>query len=49
MAARKRSTLDKIREIIKANPAGAIVAGSILGPPPGIRPPNTDRGAAGTE
>ncbi len=39
MAARGTSSLLQIRKMIRSAPAIALIAGAILGPPPGLDPP----------
>ena len=38
-----------LREVIKKDPAIALIAGSILGPPPGLQVPDLPTGAAERE
>lgn len=39
MASLGASSLEKVRETIRQDPAVALIAGAILGPPPGLDPP----------
>ncbi|MGB2983132.1 MAG: hypothetical protein WBC63_04640 [Candidatus Bipolaricaulia bacterium] len=39
MAASGKPSLAQIREVIRSAPAIALIAGAILGPPPGLDPP----------
>ncbi len=43
MAASGTSSRAQIREVIRTAPAIALIAGAILGPPPGLDPPLTAR------
>jgi len=49
MPTKGSSSLDAIRAMIRGNPAAALVAGAILGPPPGLDPPyiarSSDKGS----
>ena len=37
---RENTTLTRIRSLIEASPAAALIAGAILGPPIGLDPPS---------
>ena len=39
MSAARGSRLSRVRALVKSSPAVAVVAGIVLGPPPGLDPP----------
>jgi len=43
MKAQATSRASQIRALIRTTPAAALVAGIVLGPPPGLEPSNGER------